>query len=90
MDDVKKSSSEPEVPHVRDVALGELEHARPELATLKADGANLMFEAQAALINHAVQKIGMGKYQWGLFILCGYGWLCDQVRKALSFFIALR
>jgi hypothetical protein len=63
----------------RDVAIGETEPYLQELATLKADGANLMFEAQAALLNHAVQKIGMGKYQWGLFVLAGYGWLCDQV-----------
>jgi hypothetical protein len=62
-----------------DVAIGETEPYLQELATLKADGANLMFEAQAALLNHAVQKIGMGKYQWGLFVLAGYGWLCDQV-----------
>lgn len=21
----------------------------------------------------------MVQYQWALFVLCGYGWLCDQV-----------
>jgi hypothetical protein len=73
-----------------DVAVGETEPYLQELTALKADGANLMFEAQAALLNHAVQKIGMGKYQWGLFVLAGYGWLCDQVNCTHILQIVLR
>jgi len=26
----------------------------------------------------AIQDIGMGKYQWQLFSLCGFGWLADK------------
>ena len=51
----------------------------PDLATLKDTASNRLFEAQASLVNHAVQKIGMGRYQWGLFIVAGYGWMCDQL-----------
>ena len=51
-----------------------------ELQALHTDGVDPVFEHQARLVNHAVQVIGMGKYQWALFVLCGYGWLCDQVR----------
>lgn len=50
-----------------------------ELKTIHVDGIDPVFEAQATLINHAIQTIGMGKYQWALFVLCGYGWLCDQL-----------
>ncbi|KAH7323875.1 MFS general substrate transporter [Rhexocercosporidium sp. MPI-PUGE-AT-0058] len=27
------------------------------------------------LVNHAIQLIGMGRYQWALFCLCGFGWM---------------
>lgn len=50
-----------------------------ELATITIPGIDVVFVEQAALVNHAVQVIGMGKYQWALFILAGYGWMCDQV-----------
>jgi hypothetical protein len=50
-----------------------------EYKSLHFDGLDPVFENQARLVNHAVQVIGMGKYQWALFGLCGYGWLCDQV-----------
>ncbi|EXJ57717.1 uncharacterized protein A1O5_12507 [Cladophialophora psammophila CBS 110553] len=50
-----------------------------ELKSLHIDGLDPVFEHQARLVNHAVQCIGMGKYQWALFVLCGYGWLCDQL-----------
>jgi hypothetical protein len=50
-----------------------------ELATISIPGVDSVFEEQAALVNHAVQVIGMGKYQWALFALAGYGWMCDQV-----------
>lgn len=26
----------------------------------------------------AITDIGMGKYQWGLFVLCGFGWFADN------------
>ena len=30
------------------------------------------------MINMAVQDIGMGRYQWELFVLCGFGWIADK------------
>ncbi|KIW50104.1 hypothetical protein PV05_11724 [Exophiala xenobiotica] len=50
-----------------------------EYKSLHVDGIDPVFENQARLVNHAVQAIGTGKYQWALFGLCGYGWLCDQL-----------
>lgn len=35
-------------------------------------------EGKAKIINRAVQDIGMGRYQWGLFVLCGMGWVADK------------
>ena len=48
-----------------------------ELENLKFGGGVFpVFEAKAAVINAAFQHIGMGKYQWALFALCGFGWVC--------------
>lgn len=33
---------------------------------------------KSLLINKAVQDIGMGRYNWHLFILCGFGWFADK------------
>jgi hypothetical protein len=33
---------------------------------------------KAKIINRAIQDIGMGRYQWGLFVLCGFGWIADK------------
>lgn len=33
---------------------------------------------KAKVINLAIQDIGMGRYQWQLFILCGFGWFADK------------
>ena len=37
-----------------------------------------VYEAKARVLNRAIQDIGMGKYQWQLFTLCGMGWLADK------------
>jgi len=29
-------------------------------------------------MNKAIQDIGMGSYNWQLFILCGFGWFADK------------
>lgn len=38
-----------------------------------------LFDAvKSKLINKAVQDIGMGRYNWQLFVLCGFGWFADK------------
>ncbi|KAJ4396468.1 hypothetical protein N0V93_000687 [Gnomoniopsis smithogilvyi] len=37
------------------------------------------YEMKSLLINKAVQDIGMGRYNWQLFILCGFGWFADNL-----------
>ena len=46
-----------------------------EMENLKVGGGiDPVFEAKAAVLNAAFHHIGMGKYQWKLFALCGFGW----------------
>ena len=33
---------------------------------------------KSKVINRAIQDIGMGRYNWQLFVLCGFGWLTDK------------
>ncbi|KAK5461049.1 hypothetical protein LTS15_003112 [Exophiala xenobiotica] len=35
------------------------------------------FERKAALINAELDKLGMGKYQWCIWFLCGFGYFLD-------------
>lgn len=37
------------------------------------------YEKKARLLNNAVQDIGMGKYQWQLFVVIGFGWASDNL-----------
>jgi hypothetical protein len=38
-----------------------------------------LYQAKAQILNDAIQDIGMGKYQWHLFCVAGFGWLSDNV-----------
>ena len=33
---------------------------------------------KSKIINKAIQDIGMGRYNWELFVLCGFGWFADK------------
>ncbi|PSR76435.1 major facilitator superfamily domain-containing protein, partial [Coniella lustricola] len=37
------------------------------------------YEMKSVIINKAVQDIGMGRYNWQLFVLCGFGWFADNL-----------
>ncbi|KAL2758185.1 hypothetical protein ACRALDRAFT_1061403 [Sodiomyces alcalophilus JCM 7366] len=37
------------------------------------------YELKSKLINKAIQDIGMGKFNWQLFALCGFGWFADNL-----------
>ncbi|KAI9167590.1 putative MFS-type transporter [Paramyrothecium foliicola] len=37
------------------------------------------YELKSKLVNKAIQDIGMGPYNWQLFILCGFGWFADNL-----------
>ncbi|KAL8834447.1 MAG: hypothetical protein Q9170_003743 [Blastenia crenularia] len=46
---------------------------------LSASGHDTAYDRKSKVINKAIQDIGMGSYQWSLFILCGFGWLADNM-----------
>ncbi|TQB74715.1 hypothetical protein MPDQ_004366 [Monascus purpureus] len=49
------------------------------LSELDADSKNTPYDIKSKVINRAIQDIGMGRYQWELFVLCGFGWLADNL-----------
>ncbi|KAI1338497.1 MFS general substrate transporter [Xylariaceae sp. FL0016] len=48
-------------------------------ADVQAGGVGTAYDRKSKLINKAIQDIGMGRYQWELFVLCGFGWLADNL-----------
>lgn len=47
--------------------------------TLLADTFDPVYEAKARVLNRAIQEIGMGRYQWQLFVVIGFGWASDNM-----------
>ncbi|KAI9824705.1 MAG: hypothetical protein M1826_007283 [Phylliscum demangeonii] len=45
---------------------------------LAASGHEPIYDRKSKLINMAIQDIGMGRYNWELFVLCGFGWFADN------------
>ncbi|KAG6849835.1 hypothetical protein H0H93_004519 [Arthromyces matolae] len=43
------------------------------------DALDPVYQAKAQILNEAIQDIGMGRYQWGLFVVAGFGWLADNL-----------
>lgn len=39
------------------------------------DAVDPIYQAKARVLNDALQDVGMGRYQWGLFVVTGFGWL---------------
>lgn len=37
-----------------------------------------IYAAKAQTLNNAIQQIGMGRYQWELFVLVSFGWAADN------------
>ncbi|KHJ31275.1 putative sugar transporter [Erysiphe necator] len=37
------------------------------------------YDIKSIVINKAIQDVGMGRYNWNLFFLCGIGWLSDNL-----------
>ncbi|KAI9797165.1 MAG: hypothetical protein M1835_001838 [Candelina submexicana] len=38
-----------------------------------------VYENKANTLNAAIQEIGMGRYQWSLFVVVGFGWASDNL-----------
>ncbi|TAQ90923.1 hypothetical protein B7494_g819 [Chlorociboria aeruginascens] len=46
---------------------------------LAASGHDTAYDLKSKVINKAIQDIGMGRYNWQLFTLCGFGWFADNL-----------
>ncbi|KAH8091047.1 MFS general substrate transporter [Cristinia sonorae] len=42
-------------------------------------GIDPVYHAKARVLNRAFQEVGMGKYQWFLFVVTGFGWFSDNL-----------
>lgn len=42
-------------------------------------GIDPVYENKARVLNNAIQDIGMGWYQWQLFVVVGFGWASDNL-----------
>ncbi|TCD65333.1 MFS sugar transporter [Steccherinum ochraceum] len=42
-------------------------------------GIDPVYQAKARILNDAFQELGMGKYQWWLFVVTGFGWFSDNL-----------
>lgn len=57
-----------------------LESLRAEVdADVSASGHDSAYDRKSKVVNKAIQDIGMGRYQWELFVLCGFGWFADNL-----------
>ncbi|RJE21951.1 transporter [Aspergillus sclerotialis] len=43
-----------------------------------ATGTDQVYERKAAIINQALIDIGMGSFQWKIFLMTGFGWFVDN------------
>ncbi|KAH7887129.1 MFS general substrate transporter [Phlebopus sp. FC_14] len=60
---------------------GDLHDTQAETQDIFTDSGSLdpVYQAKARILNDALQEIGMGKYQWFLFVVAGFGWLSDNL-----------
>jgi MFS family permease len=48
-------------------------------ADVAASDTDTPYDRKSKVINKALQDMGMGRYQWQLFALCGGGWMADNL-----------
>lgn len=57
---------------------GALVDERDNLTSSSQDlDGELVFEKKCTLINEELDRYGMGRYQWYIWALCGFGYLLD-------------
>lgn len=49
------------------------------LDELYEDEFDSVYLAKSKILSNAIQDIGMGKYQWTLFVVAGFGWMADNL-----------
>ncbi|KAL2214403.1 transporter [Sarocladium strictum] len=66
-------------PPPRDPEQSSLGTGSDDEAVLPAHTLDPVYEAKAKVLNRAIQDVGMGWYQWQLFIVIGFGWASDNL-----------
>ncbi|KAJ5698140.1 hypothetical protein N7462_000145 [Penicillium macrosclerotiorum] len=51
----------------------------PSAVTPQDESRDAAYKAKADVLNRALQDIGMGRYQWQLFVVIGFGWASDNL-----------
>lgn len=51
----------------------------PSTPSDASDAPDAVYKGKAEVLNRAIQDIGMGWYQWQLFIVVGFGWAMDNL-----------
>ena len=73
-DDVKADAKDDTIPSIRDDSSVE------DVPTLLKGAIDPVYESKAQVLNNASQNIGMGRYQWQLFVVVGgFGWASDNL-----------
>jgi hypothetical protein len=64
----------------RNVAQTAKKRSTVKTVALVEDGeVDPLYQAKAQVLNDAISDIGMGRYQWHLFLVAGFGWFSDNV-----------
>lgn len=67
--------------------------------SLDSDNESILFDSadfsenflrKSLLINKAIDEIGFGRYQTGLFLVAGFGWFADNALPTATSYILLR
>ncbi|KAJ5109684.1 MFS siderochrome iron transporter 1 [Penicillium argentinense] len=67
------STSAPKSPNPESLPIAE------QLQPATDDDLDATYRAKADVLNRAIQEIGMGRYQWQLFVVIGFGWASDNL-----------
>ncbi|ORY16955.1 major facilitator superfamily domain-containing protein [Clohesyomyces aquaticus] len=59
------------------IDLNAAERSSPSLTKSLEDEGTTLYERKCVLINREIDAMGMGKYQWYLWSLCGFGYMID-------------
>ncbi|KAG6008195.1 hypothetical protein E4U21_004794 [Claviceps maximensis] len=65
--------------HSPDEYSSSIDFSDDDLAIIPKGALDPVYEAKARLLNRAIRDIGMGWYQWQLFVVVGFGWASDNL-----------
>ncbi|KAK0668820.1 hypothetical protein QBC41DRAFT_320975 [Cercophora samala] len=86
---LQRSSSSGELLGMGNTAAAEREYTigslRREVRKGRGAGGKGEYEMKSRLVNKAIGDIGMGRYNWQLFVLCGFGWFADNLWMQVTY-----